>query len=99
MNTQQDKLKRILNVRMKFMNKQWDGVEVEILKTLLRIKFYSDESNGNKEYQLFRSTEYSLTPTFTIEQVIEDQQRKLGRDVISYVGKENMDELQEVLVG
>lgn len=83
---------------MKFMVRSWDNVSIDQLKTLIRITFSEDIEISGKEYTDSRTIEYSLTPRFTINEVIEDQQRKLTRDIINYVGKDLMDEVREVMV-
>lgn len=89
----ENKLKRIVATRISFMNRPWSGYNVEVWKTKVKVTFYMTDDSD------FRSMEYPLNAKHGIEEIIEDQQRKLGRDVINFVGKDNMDELLEVLVG
>jgi hypothetical protein len=93
-----EKLDRILKTRMKFMRMDWDNVEIELIKTKCRIRFSKTREIDGESYEDSRTIEYGLNKQFTVEEVITDQQRKLGRDIISFVGKENMDEIREVLV-
>lgn len=84
---------------MKFMRMSWEKVGIEILKTKLRVTFSLVRDIDGKDYTDSREIGYEINDSFTIEDVIEDQQRKLGRDIIDFVGKEYMDEVLEVLVG
>jgi len=93
-----EKLNKILRTRMKFMRMDWDNAEIEIIKTKCRIRFSKIREIDGEPYEDSRTIEYGLNKRFTIENVIEDQQRKLGRDIITFVGKEYMDEVREVLV-
>lgn len=56
-------------------------------KTFVEITYFNTESD-------FRTTRYP-----DVGQALEDQHRKLGRDVIRRVGKDNMDEVLSSLVG
>lgn len=88
MTEQQQKLNRIVQARKAMMDRDWNLAECSFaFKTFVEIAFRNSDAD-------FRQTRYP-----DIEEAIEDQQRKLGRDVIRRVGKENMDEVLEVLVG
>ena len=99
MTQEHQKLDRILRARMKFMRRDWTDHDVEEKKTFVRITFSLKREIDGKIYPESRKIEYELTPKFTMEDVIEDQQRKLGRDIIEFVGKDLMNEILEVLVG
>lgn len=93
-----EKLNNVLQTRMKFMRMDWDKAEAEISKTKARVKFSKTRIIDGEPYEDSRTVEYGLNKRFTLEDVIADQQRKLGRDIISFVGKKYMDEVKEVLV-
>ena len=84
---------------MKFMRMPWTSFDIEVLKTKARVTFTTDKySKGDRDgLRDSRTTEYGLTDKFTVDNVVQDQQRKLCRDVEAFVGKQNMDELREVL--
>jgi hypothetical protein len=100
MTQEQEKLQRILNTRIKFMRRPWTSADSEVLKTKIRVSFKGDYyEKGKKTVREEETNEYNITPSFTIENVIEAQQRKLCRDIEGFVGKDGMDEVREVLVG
>jgi hypothetical protein len=82
------------------MYKDWTKCDVEVLKTKARITFLTDEyEKGGRLIQDSRTTEYGLTPNFSMEDVVIDQQRKLLRDLKSFFGSnDELDELREILV-
>ena len=81
------------------MRQAWTRFEIEVLKTKVRIAFYGETYHkGGRPCVDSRAKEYGLTPRFTMDHVIEDQQKRLLEDIISFVGKDNMDEIREVLV-
>ena len=96
MTEEQQKLQRIVHLRMKFMNRKWESVEIDTShSTFIEISFQRThpEHSGKTD---FRTTRFPAE----IEQVIEIQQQKLLRDVKSFVGgNEALDELLEVMVG
>jgi hypothetical protein len=94
--TAPERLMRILKTRLKFMRIPWENVDTEILKTKVRIRFYRLREIDGEMYTDFRTIEYGLNKSFTLDNVIADQQRKLGRDMINFVGKDSMDEVREV---
>ena len=85
---QQEKLNRIVQARKSLMIKPWTEAKCNYdYKTFVEVTFFNSESD-------FRTTRYP-----NVEQALEDQHRKLGRDVIRRVGKDNMDEVLASLVG
>lgn len=88
MTEQQQKLQRIVQARKSLMLKEWVRADCSFaFKTFVEVTFSNSDSD-------FREQRYPC-----IEDALNDQQRKLGRDIIRRVGKENMDEVLEVLVG
>jgi hypothetical protein len=99
---EEEKLNSIVKARLPFMREEWTSSEVEVLKTKVRISFMKDREvpvkGKPKTYVDRHTTEQALTSTNTLNDVISKQQKKLLSDIISFVGRENMDEIQEVLV-
>ena len=82
----ENELQRVANLRMKFMRRAWDEAACDFSSARkVEVTFFE-----NKD--IFRGVTY---PSVRI--ALEDQQRKLGEDFISFVGEENMDLLMDVL--
>lgn len=82
----QEQLQKIVDIRRKFMRKEWDEALCDF--SMARKVVISFRNDGDD----FRSTAYP-----SINKAIDHQQEKLGRDFISYVGEDNMDELINLL--
>ena len=91
MSTQEkEKLRRIVQLRTKFMRKKWSSTWVDFShKTFITVGFNNSESD-------FRETRFPAD----IDLVISIQQQKLMKDIAEFVeGKDNLDEMLEVMVG
>jgi len=86
MTEKQLKLQRIVSARKSLMNKEWDRVVCNFdNKTFVEVSFFNSEAD-------FRTQRYP-----SVNDAVEDQLRKLGRDLIRRVKKENMNELMEAI--
>lgn len=82
----QEQLQKIVDTRRKFMRVAWAEAVCDFsMKRKVVISFRNNDDD-------FRSTAYP-----SINKAIDHQQEKLGRDFISYVGEDNMDELISLL--
>lgn len=82
----EDELYSIVNLRVKFMIRRWESVNIIIMKSYIEIMFSNSDSD-------FRATRFPPD----IETVIKIQKEKLGKDIIAYCGKKNMDLIIEAL--
>jgi len=80
-----DKLQDILKLRTYFMCKRWNETLVTKFKTKVDVSFYNNQSD-------FRETAYP-----NVDIAIQDQVKKLHRDIRSSVGTQRYELLKELI--
>ena len=82
----QEKLEKLTEIRRRISRKRWENVMCDFsMKRKATVMFFNSEIDFSE----------SGFPSLGI--AVDVQQKKMGKDIISLIGEENMDELIEVL--